>query len=97
MQAAAGANTLHNLLSNVAALSEAQATHLAGLLGQVAFADVLPIPGDSGSDAGQLQGLRASRRGAGFEQRVPENRSPVSGYPQFIVGRERLIAANQGC
>src|SRR5206468_9099493 len=60
---------LHDLLPDVAALTEMESAGLFGFLWQVALANILAILGDPQRDTVQIEGSGADRFGARSEER----------------------------
>src|SRR5664279_5760359 len=72
MHVAARADSLHDLLPDVAALGEIQRVLLSGLLRQIAFAKINSKARYPSDDAIEFEGIAAGGRGAGRDQGVPD-------------------------
>src|SRR5205085_7730007 len=81
---AAGANTLHNLLADIASFSGIQSLILLGFLGQIALTDILPVFGDAAQDAPGLQGCSANRLRPSLFQQRPQWFDIDAAGPDFI-------------
>src|SRR5215469_266925 len=94
MHQTAGAYPLHNLLANIAALSEVQRSLLAGLLRQVALTNISPEARTSAPNPYQLIGVGAGGLGASFYKRIPQLCAVFSGYPYLELGDSFGIQPN---
>ena len=95
MHSAAGANALDDLLAEVAALGEVQRAGLAGLLGQIAFAEVDAVTRRSFEHAHGFGCAQTAGDGAGGEQHVPEHADVLVGAPELETRRRGGIAAGK--
>src|SRR5580700_463764 len=94
MHIAARANALHNLLPHVATLVEVERSHLLGLLGQVALANVDAIDRNTCRDAMHLQRLAAYRSCPGCQQRAPGLINILGREPDLVGFMVLILAAH---
>src|SRR3984885_14827250 len=83
MHCAAGANAFDDLLAEVAALGEVQRASLAGLLWQIALAEVDAIARGAFQHAQSFRGADTARDGPGGEQNIPQHADAFVGAPQL--------------
>src|SRR6516164_4718274 len=85
MKNGAGANALHDLLSDVTALDEAERMLLLGLLRQIALAQIKPVARNTANDTIPLKRLAADRRHARGAKRSPHGVRFFPGEPDFVA------------
>src|SRR5664279_4808309 len=96
MHVAARADSLHDLLPDVAALGEIQRVLLSGLLRQIAFAKINSKARYPSDDGIEFKGIAAGRHGAGQDQGVPDCIHVLRGKPDLESIHLRLRAARDG-
>src|ERR1039458_9005423 len=96
MHVAARANSLHNLLPDVAALGEIQRVLLSRLLRQIAFPKINSEARCSPDDAIEFEGIAAHGREAGRDQRVPDCVHVLGSEPDLESIHLRLRATRNG-
>src|SRR5581483_11101292 len=87
MHLAAGANALHDLLAEVAALLEIQSLVLLGLLRQLSLADVLTVARNPRPHAEHLQRVSAHRSRTRHSERVPHGCRIRGCNPELVAAR----------
>src|SRR6201987_4969691 len=95
MHSTPGANALDDLLAEIAALGEVQRAGLAGLLGQIALAEVDAVTRRPFEHAHGFGCAQAAGGGAGGEQNIPEHADVLVGAPELETRRRGGIAAGQ--
>src|SRR5664280_1682565 len=96
MHVAARADSLHDLLPDVAALGEIQRVLLSRLLRQIAFAKINSEARYSSDDAIEFEGIAAGGRGAGRDQGVPDCIHVLRGKPDLESIHLWLGATREG-
>src|SRR5664279_2490030 len=96
MHVAARADSLHDLLPDVAALGEIQRVLLSGLLRQIAFSKINSKARYPSDDAIEFEGVAADGCGAGRDQGVPDCIHVLRGKPDLESIHLRLRAAREG-
>src|ERR1022692_792204 len=96
MHVAARANSLHDLLPDVAALGEIQRVLLSSFLRQIAFPKINCKARYSSDDAIEFEGIAAPGREAGRDQRIPDCVHVLGSEPDLESIHLRLRATRDG-